>query len=374
MRSISELPSAELNKLIDDYENNVPVKKIISNYDLSVSPSKLAQSLPPIEFANIICPYCHIPMVAKRKSRSSYSKKYTNADKYCPQCFHKYIGYCECNGCIEKKKEREEKRKILVKETYSNLNRQYLNINEISFEQKVYIGAICRMLLNEDMTIITPYQNKTTMNELTPIMEWTIAIYRELLRANIISVHPDSPLDAFIEDDIFPNSFYILKTAYYINIKEKDIKTILNGELGQSDELLAENKFLLWRKIALNECIQYLTYQLERVHFDFGAGEKTIATFETMLNNFSVSQIYGIIWRSVANASKLYQEGSITKKHAANTTIGSCQKYAEKAILNSWKLTEFSRIKELPQSEVATFLYYKVLEIGELGFTCVPEK
>ena len=374
MRKISELSPVELKKLLEDYDNNVAIKKIISDYGLSISPSKFTKSLPPIEFDDVTCPYCNIPMVAERKARSSYFKEYTNADKYCPQCLHKYVSHCGCSKCTEKKREAEAKKKILVKETYSNSNRYYLNLDEISFEHKIYIGAICRMLLNEEMTIIFPYNNKTTMNELTPNMDWTVEIYKELFHANIISVHPDSAIDAFIDGDKFPNEFKILKVSYYINIREEDIKTILNGEFGESEELFAEDKFQLWKRIALNECIQYLIYQLNESHFDFSAGDKTITIFENILKNFSVSQIYGIIWRSVASAAKYYQEGNITKKQAANTTIGACQRYAEKAVFNSWNLTEYSRIKELPQSELATFLYNKILKIGELGFTCVPER
>lgn len=374
MREISELSPDELKSLLDDYENNVAIKKIISDYDLSVSPSKFSKSLPPVEFKNVICPYCNISMVAQRKSRSSYSKEYTHSDLYCPQCLHRHVNSCGCSNCKEKLRESQAKKRILIKETYDCTNRSYLAIDEISFEHKVYLGAICRMLLDEKMTFVSSYERKTVSNELTPNVEWTVEIYKELYKANILSVHPDSAPDAFIDDDSFPRKFNVLKVSYFVNVSEKDIATILKGEFGKINDLDAENGLKLWKRIALNECIQYLMYQLNKAHFNFSAGDKTIATFENILENFSVSQIYGIIWRAAADAAKIYQEGNITKKQAANTTIGTCQRYAERAFLNSWKLIEYSRIKDLPQSELATFLYNKILKIGELGFTCVPRR
>lgn len=374
MRDINELSPGELKSLLNDYENNVAIKKIISDYNLSVSPSKFSKSLPPVEFKNIICPYCNISMVAQRKSRSSYSKEYFRSDLYCPKCLHRNVNSCGCSNCKEKLRELQAKKRILIKETYCSTNRSYLAIDTITYEHKVYLGAICRMLLDENMTFVSSYERKTVPNELTPNIEWTVEIYKELYKANILSVHPDSALDAFIDDDSFPRIFDVLKVSYFVNVSEKDLVTILNGEFGEIDDYNVENGLKLWKRIALNECIQYLMYQLNKIHFNFSAGDKTISTFESILENYSVSQIYGIIWRAVADAAKKYQEGNITKKQAANTTIGACQRYAERAALNSWKLTEYSRIKDLPESELATFLYNKILKIGELGFTCVPKR
>lgn len=372
MRQFNELSNTEVNKLLDDYDNNVAIKKIISSYDLDISPAKLRRMLPPKEFNDVTCPYCNRPMVAERKLRNSYSKEYTISDMYCPQCFHRCDNYCECNNCKEKAKRIAEEKINLIKETYCDTNRCLLNIDELSFEQKIYLGAICRMFLNEEMTIISSYERKTAPNKLTPNIDWTIEIYKELYEADVISVHPDSPLSAFDDDDTFPNRFNVLKACYYVNISKEDISTILNGNFVKTDDSFAENGVKLWKRIALNECIEYLIYQLNDVNFEFSAGNKTSATFDNLLDNFSVAQIYNIIWRAVADATKLYQSKKISRRQAANTTIGACQRYADNAILNSWKLKGYSRIKDLPQCELATFLYNKILKIGELGFNCVP--
>ena len=94
--------------------------------------------------------------------------------------------------------------------------------------------------------------------------------------------------------------------------------------------------------------------------------------FDIILNDFSVSQIYGIIWRAVADASKLYLEKGISKKHAANSVIGACERYAERAKINGWDLTQYNRIKDLPQSVLSLFYFNRVLGIGEMGFRVPP--
>lgn len=94
--------------------------------------------------------------------------------------------------------------------------------------------------------------------------------------------------------------------------------------------------------------------------------------FEIILNDFSVSQIYGIIWCSVADASKLYLEKGISKKHAANSVIGACERYAERAKINGWDLTQYNRIKDIPQSTLSLFYFNRVLRIGDMGFRVPP--
>ena len=106
--------------------------------------------------------------------------------------------------------------------------------------------------------------------------------------------------------------------------------------------------------------------------FDFQPGEKTRQLFKQLLRDFSVAQIYGIIYRSVANASKYYMQQGVTKKRAANSVIGRCRRYAEKAIFKDWELTQFVRRKDLPQSELSAFYFNRVLRIGEKGFQEKP--
>lgn len=371
MRRLDDLTSEELEHIMDEYYNGKSTKKLISDYMLSVSPSQLYKHFPPKEFPDYTCKYCDIPMFANRKSKTNNS--YFERDLYCLKCHHTLSKNCSCDNCIKERKYEKEHKLAMIADVYDGHNRQIINIDDISLENKIYLGALCRMLCTEDMMQISPYVSCNKDCSLTPDDRYTFSIIRSLINSKLISVSPFSSIDSFVDDDNFPNTYYISKVTYLINVGKEDLIYILSGKF--YDETNSNDKKValeIWKRIAVEECVQYLTYSLDKAHFEFSAGEKTYKTFEDILDNFSVSQIYGIIWRAVADASKLYLEKKLPKKHAANTTIGSCQRYAERAFLNSWKLSEYSRIKELPQCELAAFLYNKVLKIGELGFNCPP--
>ncbi len=76
----------------------------------------------------------------------------------------------------------------------------------------------------------------------------------------------------------------------------------------------------------------------------------------------------------MSSATRLYQEGKITKNHAANTVISTCRSYGERAILNKWSITSYSRPKNVSQSLISEFYYNQVLKIGDLGFDMPPSK
>jgi len=246
----------------------------------------------------------------------------------------------------------------------------------LPFRTKVYLGAICRELLSENLHEIMPQIE--AQNPITPTDKFLKIVYNDLTNNKVITVSTRSSIEAFSEekDDIFPNTYYTCKVMYNLNLllpteKQDLIYQILNPQYYSN--CFSEEVYTLWKEIAVEECIEYLLYQLETVGFcDFSPGDKTYIAFNTLLENFSVGQIYGIIYKSVANASKLYLEKSMPKNQAANSVIGGCQRLGENAVLNGWDMSQYSRIKQLPQSVLSEFFFNKVIGIGNKGFTMPP--
>lgn len=108
---------------------------------------------------------------------------------------------------------------------------------------------------------------------------------------------------------------------------------------------------------------------MHKVGYTFNPGEKTIEVFEELLEHFSVSQIYSIIYRSVANSTQRYQAREITKIHAQNSVIASCESYAQRAIAQGWKLTHYVRLRDLPGTYISNVLFTSIMQIAELGFS-----
>lgn len=378
----------QIESLMNKYYNGVKASDIIKEYNIDTTSSKLYTLFPPIICEDIICPVCNEPMYKERDSKSSYS--WNKKKPFCAICGHTDEIICKCNYCIaerEKVRKLNEERKVrILQEKREKIKKVYdlnivpVNYSELNFREKVFLGALLRTSLSEDMEVILPLNDAE--RELAPTIGYIKESLSYLIGRGVISVDSNSSIDAFLdsneEKDIeFPNVYYITMVKYRINIVgDEDIKNILSKIINPKSfsDADKEDALNIWKEIALEECIEYFEYQMKSVRFDFNIGEKTIAIFKDLLENFSVSQIYGIIYKSVANATKYYQESSVSKKQAANSVIGGCQRYAERAMINNWELAKYSRIKELPQSMISEFFFDRVIGVGSLGFNMPPSE
>lgn len=385
---LRHLTMLQIESLMNKYYNGVKASDIIKEYNIDTTSSKLYTLFPPIICEDIICPVCNEPMYKERDSKSSYS--WNKKKPFCAICGHTDEIICKCNYCIaerEKVRKLNEERKVrILQEKREKIKKVYdlnivpVNYSELNFREKVFLGALLRTSLSEDMEVILPLNDAE--RELAPTIGYIKEILSYLIGRGVVSVDSNSSIDAFLdsneEKDIeFPNVYYITMVKYRINIVgDEDIKNILSKIINPKSfsDADKEEALNIWKEIALEECIEYFEYQMKSVRFDFNIGEKTIAIFKDLLENFSVSQIYGIIYKSVANATKYYQESSVSKKQAANSVIGGCQRYAERAMINNWELAKYSRIKELPQSMISEFFFDRVIGVGSLGFNMPPSE
>ena len=385
---LRHLTMLQIESLMNKYYNGVKASDIIKEKNIDTTSSKLYTLFPPIICEDIICPVCNEPMYKERDSKSSYS--WNKKKPFCAICGHTDEIICKCNYCIaerEKVRKLNEERKVrILQEKREKIKKVYdlnivpVNYSELNFREKVFLGALLRTSLSEDMEVILPLNDAE--RELAPTIGYIKEILSYLIGRGVISVDSNSSIDAFLdsneEKDIeFPNVYYITMVKYRINIVgDEEIKNILSKIINPKSfsDADKEDALNIWKEIALEECIEYFEYQMKSVRFDFNIGEKTIAIFKDLLENFSVSQIYGIIYKSVANATKYYQESSVSKKQAANSVIGGCQRYAERAMINNWELAKYSRIKELPQSMISEFFFDRVIGVGSLGFNMPPSE
>lgn len=382
---IKHLTESEIETLMHRYYEGENVKKLTEEYGISINPSRLFSIFPPIISNDKICPNCGSPIGITRQSKSSHG--FTKSYEYCINCKHNNVVNCACEYCVEERKmhsisKEEQARKLmkdkreLIEQEYNVKKHEKVALENLSFLQKVYLGALLRLALSEDMSRISPLNN--FQREISPTSNFTKEIMVELIHNRIILVDPQSPIDAFVDspkDSEFPKVYYLYNVGYVLNlISDNDSYAIMDEMINpkEIDEKFNEGALLLWKKIALEECLEYLNYQMEKVRFNYNAGDKTISVIRDLLDHFSVSQIYGIIYKSIANATKWYQEANVTKKQAANSVIGNCQRYGERAIIGKWDLTKYSRIAECPQSMVSEFFHNRVIGIGDLGFHLPP--
>ena len=376
-KKLSHLSLEEIDEIIELYYSGEKVKEIAEAFNLKISNSELLSLLPPEVISDKKCKYCNHVLWKDRVARSSSF----NNREYCPACGHIESFSCNCSNCQadrEEKKVLEENRikKILLSRICVD-NYNPIHYQDISFINKIYTGALLRIGLSEDMEVINPFDSFD--EKLTPINEFDKEIFNILIKEHIIEISPYSFLSAFydVKDD---GSFlyYKGKVFWHLNVvcPGKDRSVIIDNFINPIKWIESENEEILalWKKIAIFECIEYLLYNLDLVGFNFSPGKKTKLVFEDLLNSFSTAQIFGIIWHSVTYASRYYQEGNISKKHAANSVITNCQNYAEKALTSGWNLKRFNRGKDYPQSSISQLFYNRILKIGDDGFYEIPRK
>ncbi|WP_414732288.1 hypothetical protein [Acetobacterium carbinolicum] len=402
-KDLSHLSKNQINELIQRYYKNENVKALLVEFDVHVPPGKLVKLFPPISHQDYPCPNCGTIQYSNQKPKTN--KVPTNIyELFCLNCGHTNNPsvHCTCDYCvalkkikkerIEKERQDREKRigkiREVIESTFNINNNIPLDFDELCFTHKVYLSAICKALLVENYTStrqIQPFELFTYIKPLSPSVQYTTLMYSELVKHRILIPSPTSDINAFVlEDqngnfnylDNFPYEFCLYKTWYIINVTCNEgfdslMKKILLGNY-YSSEINSSEALVLWKDIAKHECISYFEYQLSTVHFNTQFGKKTNIIIEKLLEYFSVSQVYALIWKEVASASKAYLEHRFSKNYAKNIAIHGVERYGERALENGWNIIKYSRNKEVPQSILSHVLFNLILLINDDGFNVPP--
>lgn len=372
---LAHLSEQQVEELIERYYNNEKVKPLLEEYKIDVKPSQLVKLFPP-KVTDVICPYCNIHLEIKRSTRYySWSKD----EAECPACKHVNESRCRCENCKEKEfiriqKGRKEKQDLL--DSILNLTEEgRVEFETLTFDDRVYLGALLREGLSEDFTYIKPIQD--FVNPFVPTLSYSLEVLKDLWEKKLIVIHPESDPDCFeninAETGNFNYNPYGVKWALNVKVKDAPFETAAQALIMPENIIEPELSYIFWKKVALLEAIEYFSYSMTSVlGVEYSAGDKTVTVLSDMLNHFSVSQIYSIIYRSVNNALRFKVERSVSKIYAANTVIGNAQSFAERAKIKNWEIQHYSRLKELPESALSRFFFERVLKIGSDGFFKTP--
>lgn len=398
-KNLDHLSPEEIEKLKERYysKDKEKLSNIIKDYELDVRTGELVKLIPDLQLEEK-CEHCGTPLKFRYKSRTYYySADHKKGEPYCPKCGHlPEEKHCKCHICEEMRRQAAElerqrklqeiqRKKQAIYDAYIG-NEPTKDFNDLTLREKILLGTLCHALIDENLAVLRPlehFSGRIFYSEYAAGYGYeddAIDIVRELFQSDILAVSFDSPIEAFTEDN-FPNRFYLNKVRFKINLKFSDgiavcIKKLmypefdgssLNGEALSDDDIwyIAD----MWKKLVLYDSYDFLLYEIDRVGFNFNIGEKTELSFKYMLENFSVAQIYNIVFRAVALASKSYLENGITKKHAANLITGNCVRYAESAVANGWDIKPYNRRSDLEQTVLYEYFFNSLVRIGGLAFS-----
>lgn len=375
---LSHLTNEELKELMELYYLGEKPSILIKRFNIDGSPSQLYKMFPE-DVLEEVCPYCESSVRLLRKQPSFSSSKNGNPG-FCPECGHKNDSKCGCDPCVISKEENEKNlnrlRTELVLKRFRIVSRSLKDYSSLSAEQKLNIAAVVRSGIEQNLDLIAPLKGIKT--PITPSQKWTFELLCNLFNEGVICYHPASPLNAFTFDEDELVSYKVFEVYYHILVDQQNEQSrveFVDMLLNPKEALLdTEFCFEMWTQIAREEVLAYLIHRLDKVKFPFNPGPKTTLVINEMLKHFSVSQIYNIINRQVANAASLFQERNLTRQHAANTVISGCERFTEHAISKQWDITKFNRINELPESALSLVFFNRVLGIGNEGFHSVPSK
>lgn len=373
------LNEEQIEELMRRYYDGEKNDLLIKEFNIDIRTSLLVKTFPLKIHNDVLCPYCEIPMVSHRESKSSYS--FSHPKIFCKECQHKNNDhYCRCLNCEKYREEQEElrkqkqskldeaKRQILL-ESYEYENSMPISVDELTIKDKLYVCALLRTSLSESLTSINPLTSVKA--NLAPTTKYKMNIISYLRSKLIVLFSPSTSLDSVEIENNEIQSYYPMYVTLKLNTPKEQYDEIVENllHLNIDEEIDNETKLELWYEIGLFECLEFLDVKMDEYNLPTDhIGDKTISAIKESLKDFSISQNFNFIWRAVTNAAAFYQKSSVSKKHAVNTISGSIIRSHEKAKSENWDVKGYGRDYNYPQSVISEVFFNNILQIGSRGF------
>lgn len=383
---IAHLTSEQLDALIARYYAGEKNSALAEEFGIAGKPADLHKLFPPKVLATR-CPYCDVAMWQKQPSKSAYSSSLP----YCPSCSHedsaRSHAKCRCRNCLaaaaaERQRIADAQRQA-IDTKYAPLE-QWKEpdvpnlVRQFTLADAAYLMALYRSgNVDGAGTIGPPY---ATERPFAPTFTLARQAFNRLLSRQLIRISPTSPLEAFVfnDDNTEVTGFYDFKVRY--RVAPMLPAELAGAVIAQIERFARHRQWLddldealqLWKELALHECLEFFAHQGRQHQLEPPAGEKTVLMFRSLLEDYSVAQVYNFVWGAARDAAAYYQRARVSKPQAANSMVGNCRSRAEKAKVEKWHVKGYGRNYDLPRSELSRVVHDVLLGIGEDGFTEKP--
>lgn len=391
-RKLRHLTAMQIEVVIARYYANDKVSTILSDYRIDCYPSQLNGLFPPEILTDQPCPYCDVPMVRERLSRSS--ARYSQAIITCQVCGHREGGRsCLCEHCRANEKRHVE---ILLEEKSAKirafcqhswpLSPRQPAAEDLDLRMAVALLALARTCSFVEVDGENPdddlYLNLGPLEAApipyAPTIDLGRDLIREMIGQGLIGISDLGMNDAFEFLDGKVRGYYPEKVYWVLTVEDAvhllDEITRLAGDAALWPSSWPEAVYNLWFELALAECKQYFRHAAGVRGLPVAGEKSTDIMLRTLLQNFSVSQCYRIIWSGGQRAADFMVRTRCNKQHAANYMIGECQRWADRALAEKWEVKHFKRNFDLPRSSLSHVFFDVFLKIGEDGFNSVPKR
>ncbi|PWE00023.1 hypothetical protein [Marinilabilia rubra] len=348
---LSGLTSEEIENVIQDYhEKELKILDIIEKYGLEqVNISEFRTYLPPALHSENVCPEC------KAVSWVSHTIRGKLSNPYCPVCeTPMFEDFCPENRlrALEFERLRREQEEAEWAywhaippdlEAHGIIDVTSERYESLDFDVKVFLGSLVANAISEDFTKVDGgnlrdfkmYPNKSEIDRILSVLG--------------------------IEDKGACELFY--------GFDEKIAKKLLLPEKRLESSI--EDQYKLWKKIILDEARELLEFQMSDSGFELKQGEVVDEILSDLLQDYSLGQVYHLIYNAVNSACRFYTKNN-NRQYAANAVIYNCRRSRDKFKANGWTLRPYNRPWGCKQSEMSRYFFDSVLQIGEEGFKTRP--
>jgi hypothetical protein len=349
---LSHLTTEEIDQLRLDYQQNLmKVKLIMQKYNITgFHISSLMYKIPEIVDKNTICPTCNVYSLRKIVGRNL-----AFGIPFCPICQKKLSSDFNPEKRIRElqniKQRIEQKLPIsfhdVIPYTIHYISAESFNI--LTLEQKIFFGSWVSSCIQEDL--VTLCMHDIFERKICPTTEYFHQLLEQLSEIGFIPGKEHWRLKLELDKDF--------------------TKKLLNPfeEFKNTPDLYNS----LWKKMNYFEVLEYYQLRMMEIRLTTTIGEKADHTINSLLDELSVGQIHSLIYYATKDACEIIVKGLYTRLHAANTVLYSCSQRRDKFLQNNWRITPFNRSNKIcPQSEMSIYLFEKILQIGDQGFTHKP--
>jgi hypothetical protein len=348
----------------------LPTSEIAKNFGLSnIDLNRIVKTFSTMFWLKLPCKTCGVFYVFENRTDYTKSRRLgeNNWDYVCLECK-------ESEQKLRREQEQiiREQRSIILHNRFDLSKHKPVDLNLFSLTDAIYLIAMIRGGALEDFSAI--HSLEQFRERLSPSSDMDSKILAHLEKRGILRIHPISPHTAFIWDEIeFKEQYYSSKVwwGYPVGGEQqltlRNVASELERRFRERDWLphWHEEWLRLWRQITLAETLQYFDYQMRERRFEFNPGEKTLDLFIGLLEEYSLGQIFRMIYAGARGSADYFQRGGVSRSQAANSTVTRIKNYAERAEANGWSLEPYFRLKELPQSLVSQVMFRAVFKLDE---------
>ena len=376
--ALAHLDATQVNELIGRYYAGEPVADLIAAYRIGCRIHEIHSLFPPQILENDRCALCGGVLLEQLKSRSASSSEKRKVN--CALCGHQPLNdeRCNCETCSLVRARAQVVHHTAVQDAISRYTESPFSDGppartprNLTLWQAVSLLCLVRSGSWYSETVVGPMGR--TVIPLTPEDGLTEELWRVLREARLAYPDPSSPPDAFHVHDYQVVRCDCQKVHWRIGAADplrlvREIESIAQTEQWPPN-WSEEDALSIYRQLAVAECWQFARLSLR--HRGMGVpGETALRSLiDNLLQDFSVAQIYHIIWAGARNAADFLVRKEVQRSHASNFFVGSCQRWADRARADGWEVRPFSRNFDLPRTQLSYVLHDVFLKIGSRGFS-----